>query len=163
MGFTARDIMVRQFPTVHPDMSLVEALKVFDEAGREQKRPIFGIIVTNAEGRLIGMLSMYDILLLVRPKHIHIWGEMRDVPVEGFVDETCRRAKSIRVGDIMTTEVVTISPDAHILMIVDLMIKKHIRRLPVLENETVLGMVYISNVFSFLKDRLLRSEPSPAP
>ena len=39
------------------------------------------MVVTDAAGQLLGMLSMYDILLLIRPKHIHIWGEIKDVDV----------------------------------------------------------------------------------
>jgi CBS domain-containing protein len=154
MDFTARDIMVTRFATLHPQTSLAEAVKIFDEASRDQKQQVFGIIVTDDDGRLIGMISMYDILLLMRPKHIHIWGEMRDIDVRGFVDETCRRSKSILVGDIMSTDVVTVSPDTHLLMIVDIMLKKHIRRLPVVEDGKVVGIVYISKVFSFLMNRL---------
>ncbi len=37
------------------------------------------MMVTDAEDRLLGMLSMYDILLLIRPKHIQVWGMMEDV------------------------------------------------------------------------------------
>jgi signal-transduction protein with cAMP-binding, CBS, and nucleotidyltransferase domain len=88
------------------------------------------MMVTDEDGRLIGMLSMYDILLLIRPKHIQVWGMMEDVDVSGLVDIACQKAKSILVGDIMTPEVLTITPDTHLLVILDIMIKKHIRRIP---------------------------------
>jgi len=103
----------------------------------------------------VGMLSMYDILLLIRPKHIHIWGEMQDIDVTGIIDEACRRAKPILVGDIMTTDVVTITPDTHLLMIVDIMIKKHIRRLPVVDNGKVVGIVYLSAVFQRIMEQFI--------
>ena len=51
------------------------------------------------------------------------------------------------VDDIMTTEVVTISPDTHLMVIAEIMIKKHIRRLPVVQYETVVGIVYVSDIF----------------
>jgi CBS domain-containing protein len=106
------------------------------------------------DGQLRGMLSMYDFFLLVRPKHIHIWGEIKDVDVAGILDEACRRAGAILVGDIMTTDLITIAPDTHLLQIIDIMIKKHVRRLPVVENGIMLGMVYMSRVFQHLLGRL---------
>jgi CBS domain-containing protein len=99
------------------------------------------------------MLSLYDILLLIRPKHIHIWGEIRDVDVSGILDEALRRAGSVRVEDIMTTELITITPDTHLLRIIDIMIKKHVRRLPVLDDGKMVGMVYLSRVFQHLLAR----------
>ena len=96
---------------------------------------------------------LYDILLLLRPKHIHIWGEIKDVEVSGILDEALRRARSMLVSDIMTTELITITPDLHLLRIIDIMIKKHVRRLPVLEDGKMVGMVYLSRVFQHLLAR----------
>jgi len=39
-------------------------------------------------------------------------------------------------------------------MVLDLMIKKHIRRLPVIEEGKIAGIVYISDLFYHLLDRL---------
>ncbi len=49
--------------------------------------------------------------------------------------------------DIMTTEVVTITSDTHLMVIADIMIKKHIRRLPVVDGREVVGIVFVSDVF----------------
>jgi CBS domain-containing protein len=96
------------------------------------------------------MLSMYDILLFVRPKHAGLWGEIEDLPLEGTFDELLERVKPVRVADIMTTDVVTIGPDTHVMVIVDLMIKRHIRRLPVVDGTEIVGIVYISDLFYHL-------------
>lgn len=110
-------------------------------------------MVTDPEDHLVGMISMYDILLVLRPKHIHIWGLMEDIDIAGIVDTSCEKTKSILVGDIMTPEVVTITSQSHVLMILDIMIKKHVRRLPVLENRKIVGIVYISDLFYNFLDR----------
>ena len=153
MSVTARDVMDSNFFTLHPQTSVSEAFKIFKKASKDQKSKSFGLMVTNDQDELVGMVSMFDILLLIRPKHIHIWGEMNDIDVTGFLDETCRRAKSILVGDIMTTDLITITLDTHILFIVDIMIRKHLRRIPVLENGKLVGIVYISKVFYYLMER----------
>jgi CBS domain-containing protein len=57
------------------------------------------------------------------------------------------------VSDVMTTDLITITPDMHLLRIIDIMIKKHVRRLPVLEEGKMVGMVYLSRVFQQLLER----------
>jgi CBS domain-containing protein len=151
---TAKDVMSTNFHTLHPDIPINEAVKMFKRASEEEKQNVFGMMVTDDDGRLVGMLSMYDILLFIRPKHIHIWGMMDDIDIAGLIENTCERAKSILVGDIMTTEVITVAPETHLMMILDIMIKKHIRRIPVLKAEKAIGIVYISNFFYHLLDRL---------
>lgn len=153
MGLTARHVMQTRFYTLRPDTQISAAVQVFQRASQEQQT-VLGMMVTDESGRLAGMLSMYDIFLLLRPKHIHIWGEMQDLEVDGILEAACQRAKSLRVGDIMTTEVITITPDTHLLLVIDIMIKKHVRRLPVLEDGKLLGIVYLSGVFNHLLELL---------
>jgi len=154
MKLTARDVMDDCFQTLRPEMSIAEAVRIFQRAGRVSGQKVFGIMVTDASRALVGMLSIYDIFLLLRPKHIHIWGEMEDLEVSGILEAACRRAQTVLVGDIMTTELITITPETHLLLIIDIMIKKHVRRLPVLEGGKIMGIVYISRVFDHLLERL---------
>ncbi len=156
MTMTVREVMDARFYTLSPGISVAQALKIFKQASEEQKQTVFGMAVVDAHGRLVGMLSMYDFFLLLRPKHIHIWGEMKDIDVSGIIEAAYQRASSMLVGDIMTTEVITTTPDTHLLQILDIMIKKHVRRLPVLEHGKMVGMVYISRVFHYLLDRFAR-------
>ena len=153
MDITAREVMDTSYSTLSPRMTIGEAFRVFQKAGEEHQQTVFGMVVTDAAGQLLGMLSLYDLLLLIRPKHIHIWGEIKDVEVSGILDEALRRARSMLVSDIMTTDLITITPDMHLLRIIDIMIKKHVRRLPVLEEGKMVGMVYLSRVFQHLLER----------
>jgi CBS domain-containing protein len=151
---TARDIMVKTFHTLNPKLSIEEAAKLFKKASEQEQRRIFGMIVTDQSGQLIGMMSMYDILLFIRPKHVQVWGMMEDINITGLMEDICAGAKSVLVEDIMTSDVVTVGPDASIMFILDIMITKHIRRIPVLENGKVEGIVYISDLFFRLIDEL---------
>ena len=98
---------------------------------------------------------MYDILLFIQPKHVHIWGEMEDINPSQLYDEQLDKVKSILVGDIMTTEVVTITTGSHLMVIADIMIKKHIRRLPVVDGPEIVGIVYVSDVFHHLLESFI--------
>jgi len=154
MSLTARDILESRLFTLSPEMTVRQALAVFQQAKAARGQTVFGLLVIDHAGRLVGMLSMYDIFLLLRPKHIHIWGEMGDIDLPGILDAACRKIQPVAVGDIMSTDLVTITPDTHILHIIDIMIVKHIRRLPVLEDDKLIGIVYISRVFQHLLDRM---------
>jgi len=153
MQITASDIMNTRFHTIDPQTPVSDAVKLFKRASKEEGRKIFGMVVLDNEGYLAGMISMYDILLFMRPKHTHIWGMIDDIDIAGIVGMACEKTNSVLVGDIMTPEVITITPQTHILMILDIMIKKHVRRLPVIENGKILGIVYISDLFYNLLDR----------
>ncbi len=154
MQLTAASIMTTDFPTLLPEAPITEAIRIFRESSRQHGRRLFGIIVTDKDRHLAGMLSMYDILLYMRPKHIQVWGTMEDIDVAGLIDTAGSRIKSILVGDIMTPEVITIGPNVDLFMILDIMIKKHIRRLPVIEDQCIIGIVYISDLFNHLLERI---------
>jgi CBS domain-containing protein len=121
----ASEIMQTRFHTLSPRNTIAEAVRHFQTATEDEQKKVFGLMVTDENDHLVGMLSMYDILLFIQPKHAHIWGEMEDLDPSDFYDERLERVKSILVGDIMTPEVVTISPDTHLMVIADIMIKKH--------------------------------------
>jgi CBS domain-containing protein len=154
MSEMARDVMDTRFHTLQSQMTVAEAVQIFEQASEESGRRVFGLLVVDDVNNLVGMLSMYDIFLLLRPKHTHIWGEMADLDLNGLLKATCDRAQPVLVGDIMTTDLITITPDTHLLLIIDIMIKKHVRRLPVLEQGQIVGIVYLSRVFDYLLARL---------
>ena len=60
----------------------------------------------------------------------------------------------LKVGDIMTTDVIAVTPDTNLVVVLDIMLKKHIRRIPVVEGEKMAGIVYISDLFYYILDRL---------
>jgi CBS domain-containing protein len=146
----ARDVMTTRFSTLKTDDSISEAVNRFRQASREQGKNVFGMMVIDDRDQLVGMLSMYDILLFVQPRHASVWSELEDLDQAGTFADLLGRVKHIRVGDLMTSEVVTITPDTHLMVIVDLMIKRHIRRLPVVSDGDVVGIVYISDLFYHL-------------
>lgn len=151
----AREIMQTRFHTLSPRDTISDAVKHFQKSFEDERKKIFGLMVTDEKDHLVGMLSMYDILLFIQPKHAHIWGEMEDLDPSELYDDRLDKVKSVLVGDIMTPEVVTIAPDTHLMVIADIMIKKHIRRLPVVDGREIVGVVFVSNVFEHLLKKFL--------
>lgn len=151
----ARDILSNRFHTLSPSNTIAEAVNLFHVASMEEGKKIFGLMVIDENDRLVGMISMYDILLFVQPKHIHVWSEIEDLEAQALFGELLDRVKSVQVSDIMTTNVVTVKPHTHVMVIADLMIKRHIRRVPVVEGTNLVGIVYISDVFNHLLQKFM--------
>ena len=151
----ARDVMTRKFSSLLPQMTVMEAIRLLKVAGSEEGNRIFGMVVIDDAGHLVGMLSMYDILPLLRPLNIPDWDFMDDQEVNALMDAIGNRVKTTQVQAIMTPDLITITPETHVLKILDIMIRRHIRRLPVVDGQRMVGMVYISEIFDHLGDRLL--------
>jgi len=150
----ASDIMSVDFHVVHPQHAITEAVQQFEVASRKEGRKVFGLMVVDDNDHLVGMLSMYDILIYLQPKNMQVWGEMHDLNPDRLFEASMDKVRGVQVGDIMTSDVVTVTPHTHILSVSDIMIKRHIRRLPVIDADKIVGIVYVSDVFRQLSAKL---------
>jgi CBS domain-containing protein len=70
--------------------------------------------------------------------------------------------QEVRVGDVMTRQLVTLAPDDDVLDAARLMGERKIRHLPVVEGQNLLGMVGIREVVRALVERLWRTHDAEA-
>jgi CBS domain-containing protein len=119
---TARDLIAFKGGgvwAVTPDDSVFDALTLMAD------KDIGAVLVMEGE-RLIGIMSERDYA--------------RKVILRG------KSSKTTPVREIMSTQVVTISPDADCKTCMELMSTHHIRHLPVLEDTYVIGVISVSDV-----------------
>jgi len=69
---------------------------------------------------------------------------------------------TVRVDTVMTTQVVTVSPDVSVIDAARLMGERRVRHLPVVEGENVLGLVGIRDVLSVLGEWAWREHDDDA-
>lgn len=74
-----------------------------------------------------------------------------------------RDLKSVTLGDICTTEVQTVSPDTSIDEVIRLMSDKAVRRVPVVEGGTPIGIVALGDLAVDRDRRSLLADISAAP
>lgn len=153
----ARAVMDTHFHFLHPRQSVAEAIHQFSIAGEKEGKKIFGMMVIDEQDHLVGMLSMFDILLYIKPKHIGILGQMEDISPDPLFKRLLNKVKNIRVEDIMSVNLVSVKPDCHVLVVMDIMVKKHVRRLPVVDKDRVVGVLYRSDLFNFLMEQIMEA------
>ena len=106
--------------SIAADASVFDALKMMAD------RNIGAVMVTGAEGELVGILSERDYA--------------RKVVLHGHT------SRDTRVSAIMTADVVCIPPDVTIDQCMGLMTMRHFRHLPVTDGGRPIGMVSIGDI-----------------
>jgi len=158
MQLKARDLMVQDFQTIQPDASIEEAVRlIFNGKVRATGHKTVSTLVTDKFGQLVGVVSMFDVLYHLRPPILNYMVE--SISFEGEeLEAYIRKFKDLTVEQVMNSPVRYVSPEADLMMIIDRMVKEKCRRLPVVENSVVIGVVYLSEVFYHLYRTWLKSE-----
>lgn len=125
-----RDLMTTDVLTVGPGASLKEAARRMLEAG------ISGMPVTE-DGDLIGIITEADFVASEAERR----SESRAGLLRFLHRDEDVPSQERRVGDVMTTNVVTIDPEADHSLAARLMQSKRVKRIPVVENDRLVGLV----------------------
>ncbi|MEO1069848.1 MAG: CBS domain-containing protein, partial [Cyanobacteria bacterium J06638_6] len=109
---TARDLMSSPVRTIRPDTTIREAQRILLRYGHS------GLSVVNDQGGLTGIISRRDLDLAIHHGFSH-------APVKGY----------------MATNLKTITPETPLIQIEHLMVTYDIGRLPVLDQDNLVGVV----------------------
>ncbi|MEN6314202.1 MAG: CBS domain-containing protein [Clostridiaceae bacterium] len=115
----AKDIMTKNVAYIKPDSTVTEAAKLM------QQHNVGSIPVCDQTG-VVGMVTD------------------RDIVVRNVI--TGSDPQSTPVSNIMTTKVATVTPDTDIELVSDIMSKNQVRRIPVVDNKTLVGIVALGDL-----------------
>ena len=124
---TVRDLLREKGNLVHTvkaDISVFEALEILEDHN------VGALVVVEDNGKLDGIFTERDYA--------------RKIILKG------RSSRETCVRDIMTEKVIFVNPDTKIEECMQLMSVKHIRHLPVLQNEQLVGIISISDVVRYI-------------
>ena len=141
----ARDVMVCGVISVGPDIPVQIAANAM-VSNCVSALPVIDIYAT-----LVGIISEGDLIRRVEigtERHPSGAGET-PMPSDSLAREFVRsRAK--RVSDVMTREVITAQPETSLREIANMMERHSIKRVPIVENERVVGIVSRANLLQVL-------------
>lgn len=115
-----REVMTNPVVRIHPDESVSVAARTLSRYN------IGALPVCGSDGRLCGLVTDRDIVTRCRAAG--------------------RAPGSTRVGEVMTRQVVSARPDMEASLAASLMGREQIRRLPVVENDRLCGMVSLGDL-----------------
>jgi len=114
--------------------------------GKMLGRHCGAIPVVDGDGKLLGLVAVRDVMIPLYPNYgdyIHDSVHSRDFEeMEEGYPEVMNRL----IGDIMTKNPLTVSPNDPILQAASYMGLKHFRRIPVEEDGKLVGMVSLGDV-----------------
>lgn len=150
--------MVKEFNTIEQNAPVGDAVRmILQGKTRETGYKTVSVMVTDKFGELAGVVSMFDILYHLRPPILNFIGDSINFP-ETELDSFIERFKGLSVAQVMNSPVRYISPDTDLIVIIDRMVKEKCRRLPVVENSKVIGIVYLAEVFCLVSKNWLKTD-----
>ena len=129
--------------------------KIWEAANTMLDRRVSGLPVVDKTGTLVGIISESDFL---RRGEIHtearrgVWRTLFSSP--GRLAEDYAKAFGKQVDEVMSTSVVTVAPDVGMDVAAKLMAEKNIKRLPVVENGRIVGIVTRSDIMAAMVRQL---------
>ena len=144
----ARDVMAPHVITVGPELDLKAVANTLMANG------ISAVPVVSIDGSVVGIVSEGDLMRRAvsgaerkRSRWLETFSSAEYLMAE-FVKAHGRKAK-----DVMTRQVISVSPDTSLQEIADLLEKHGIKRVPVIENGRLVGIVSRANLVQALATR----------
>jgi CBS domain-containing protein len=132
----ARDLMTRDPVTIPPDAPLAGVARTLGERG------ISGAPVVDRDGTLLGMVTEGDMIRRIAAPEDRPHGWLRTLLTPaGRQAETYARTHGATARDVMTTALVTAEEDTPIERVAKAMEDRSIRRVPVLREGKLVGIV----------------------
>jgi len=141
----ARDVMVRAVVTTSPDTTVEKLARLMINLR------ISGVPVLDGDGRLVGIVTEGDLLRRAETgteRHRSRWSELFSSNSRLAAEYIKSHAK--RVADLMTHEVVSIDEMATLAEIADLLETKQIKRVPVVHDGRIVGIVSRADLLQVL-------------
>jgi CBS domain-containing protein len=126
--------MTSRVVAVRTDASVQEAAGLMVEHG------ISGLPVVDESGHIVGIVSEGDLILRQKPRDKAPWWRLFFEDGEELARQY-QKAAGTTVGEIMTRDVISVSPEASIAQVAAILDDNHIRRVPVVDEGDLVGIV----------------------
>lgn len=151
----ARDVMVSPVITVKPTASVKDVAKIFLE------NRISAVPVVDDQGKLIGIVSEGDLLHREESSWQRSWWLLPLTADEALAADYIK-AHARKVADVMTTEVITAGPDTPLHEIAAALEKYAIKRVPIVKDEQIVGIVSRANLVQAVASDRKKLEIAPS-
>jgi CBS domain-containing protein len=138
------ELMTTSVIAIRENTSVVDAAKTLLE------RNLTGVPIIDADDRLVGILTEGDLVVQNANVHFPTFLQILDIKIPltstRHFEEELRRALGTIASEVMTREVLTVSPNDEISVAATLMADKHVNPIPVVENGRLVGIISRSDI-----------------
>jgi CBS domain-containing protein len=136
---TVSEIMTPNPVTVTPETGVTEAAKLMVDNR-------IGALPVLEGGRVVGLVTEGDLIhqdvKLEFPTYIQLLdGFIMYPPAQAKFENELKKAVAATVGDVMTADPITVQADSSVEDVATLLVERDVSRLPVLDGETLVGIV----------------------
>ncbi|NTV30764.1 CBS domain-containing protein [candidate division WWE3 bacterium] len=108
---------------------------------------ISGVPVVDDTDSLVGIISEKDLLLRLFPEHEDFYKTFKEYYDAELIRKEVGKLSRFVAQDLMTNKVITVQKDEPVLGACALMLVHNIRRLPVVEENHVIGIVTTNDLY----------------
>src|SRR6516164_2770080 len=130
------DVMTKRVISISPETSVFVAIRLM------LKHHVSGLPVIDNHGKLVGILSEGDLLRrgeIETERRRSVWLDALFGPADGAADYV--HSHGLAVKDVMTRDPITVTENTTLDEVVRLMENRNVKRLPVLGDGKVIGIV----------------------
>jgi CBS domain-containing protein len=157
MIMKASDVMTKRVISIEADAPIMEAVRLM------LQNRISGLPVVGRKGELVGMVTEGDFLRrseIGTQRHRNRWLEFLVGP--GRLADEYVHASGRKVEEVMTREPITVTEDTPLDEAVGLMERHRIKRLPVVRDGKLVGIVTRANIMHALVSLATGTKAAPA-
>ncbi|MFW6303913.1 MAG: HPP family protein [Candidatus Sumerlaeota bacterium] len=157
-NITARDLIKASFLRLGETHSLREAMGILLDPQAQKEEPRV-LTILNPEGKLEGILTTRHLLMALLPEWVE--EEQSDISEEDFEQrllEAMQDKLDITVRDAMLTDIPLVAPDARLPDLIEILQDRRLDCVPVLENERIIGVVFLTDVYTAAAQLALASQ-----
>ena len=136
-----KEVMTKKVWSIDADASFAEIVHFLGEHN------IAGAPVVDRNESLVGIVSEKDLLHNVFPSEADCCGDPAYYFNHDRIEKEAAAITKLKAKDLMSRKVVTVRPTDHILRACSLLLIHDIRRLPVIEDHTLVGIVTTSDIY----------------
>ncbi|HPA58741.1 MAG TPA: CBS domain-containing protein [Synergistales bacterium] len=136
MTINAEQLMHRDLSSVSEDDSVLDAVHLLFS------QRLSGVPVVRDDWVLVGYLSEKDILRKATPTYLEVLAQSSFLDdSEGNLIERLKQIGNMKVRDVMNPDPIFVRPSESLMTVVDLMLRKGLKRLPVVESRKLVGVI----------------------
>ncbi|MCE5194018.1 MAG: CBS domain-containing protein [Nitrospiraceae bacterium] len=147
----AKDIMTRDVVTVKIDTPLEELAEMLT------KHKISGAPVVDNNGSIIGIVTENDLVSQNKRLHIPTVVRLFDAFVllesPSKIENEIKKITAVKVNDIYTKAVITVSPETDVEEIATIMSEKKVHLIPVVEDRKISGIIGKIDIINGIKSK----------